>query len=329
MRHSLSKKSAVTLTTSAIAIPILLLLPLSVSSQERLQVGYAVFNPLPGNVTPLAAAVLSFSNSDGFLVSEATVRAVEPIEAGRIFVDQDGAQTGLALVNVSDEPVTVDLTLRDRTGNVVEGDRLTLEPGEQLSRLVGVSGVLPHPREGFSGSLTFETINGGRLAAATFRLTQNPYGEPVFTTLPVVDLGLGDIPATSRLDSDPRVVLPHFGAGGPLSTRIILINRSGERIAGKIQLVALDGTPPVVQIDGIVRSKVGYELAPDGVLEATLSSPFGVVGGYAVITLEEGAVPPAATALLQYRSGESIVSEASLESVSATSAAFLSARCLK
>ncbi len=63
---------------------------------ESLQVGYATMEALNGGNLPIGSALFSLRNSDGILVSEAGISAVEPIRSGRIFVDQAGNSTGLA-----------------------------------------------------------------------------------------------------------------------------------------------------------------------------------------------------------------------------------------
>src|SRR5438046_255105 len=54
--------------------------------QAQLQVGYAILTTDSGSTAPVAAALFTFSNPNGVLVSQAAVAATEPISAGRIFV---------------------------------------------------------------------------------------------------------------------------------------------------------------------------------------------------------------------------------------------------
>ena len=67
------------------------------------------------------------------LVSEAGVSASEPIRAGRIFVDEIGAQTGLALANPSSLDAAVTLTLRDASGKELSRRNLALGRRQQSS----------------------------------------------------------------------------------------------------------------------------------------------------------------------------------------------------
>src|SRR5207249_11421744 len=85
--------------------------------QAQLQVGYAILTADSGSTAPVAAALFTFSNPNGILVSQAGVAATEPIPAGRIFVDEADTQTGVALVNPSTMVASVTLILRDTSGN--------------------------------------------------------------------------------------------------------------------------------------------------------------------------------------------------------------------
>ena len=109
----------------------------------------------------------------------------------------------------------------------------------------------------------------------------------------------------------PSIIFPHLGAGGPLTTQIILINPVSESLRGRIRLTSSDGNPLELQLDGIAGSDFPYDLAPDGVFQATLTSDSGGFAGYATVTVEEGSGSPAGTAIFQFREpGGNLVSEA-------------------
>ena len=59
-------------------------LVLFVYSQTPLQVGYAVLTADEESPIPVATALFGFTNSEGILVWEAGVAAVQPISSGRI-----------------------------------------------------------------------------------------------------------------------------------------------------------------------------------------------------------------------------------------------------
>lgn len=279
----------------------------SVYSQSGPQVGYAVITPDEDSSTPIVAALFSFRNPEGILVAEAGAEAVEPIRRGRIFVDAS-IPTGLALANHSGEDVTATLTLRDALGLEEASTELTIPAFEQRARFVSEAELFGPLPQGFIGSLTFVT-NGPGLAALTIRQSTNVHGEPLFATLPVADLDRESAQPGSTVEDDrpgqqgrvPSLIFPHLGAGGILSTQIILINPESEALGGEIRLTGSDGLPLELELDGQVNSRFSYELAPHGVFQGTLTSSAGVLAGYAVVTVEEGAGIPSGTAIFQFR----------------------------
>jgi hypothetical protein len=234
-------------------------------------VGYGVLTADSGSSTPVAAALFTFSNSDGVPVSQAGVAATEPIPAGRIFVDQEGAETGIALANPSAFDASVTLILRDASGNERTRNALSLPAGRHLPRFV--SELFPGLPGGFTGSLTFESDQ--RLAAITLRQSQNALGDKLYTTLPVVDLSL---PATA----DP-IVFPQIAAGGGYSTQVLLINGTAQMQHGQVALFGSDGNPLSLHVNGSLTSSVRYEISPHGTYRATLERAGDVLAGYAVV----------------------------------------------
>ena len=110
---------------------------LEVHSQGQTQVGYTVVTADPGAVLPAAAALFSYSNAQGVLVSEAAAAGVEPTRAMSIFVDEAGTQTGIALVNPSLVQATLTLTLRDATGLELARSSRTLSSILEASQPLG------------------------------------------------------------------------------------------------------------------------------------------------------------------------------------------------
>src|SRR6476659_7791135 len=95
---------------------LLLALTVTVYPQSQTRTGYAVLRADTGYSIPVASALFAFTNSSGVLVSEAGVRAAEPMASGRICVDQEPTETGVALVNGSLQSADVTLILRNAAG---------------------------------------------------------------------------------------------------------------------------------------------------------------------------------------------------------------------
>ena len=267
-------------------------------AQGTLQVGYTLVRLDSGSGVPVGTAVFSFTNPDGVLVTEAGVGAVEPIARGRLFVDEVGTRTGVALVNPGSTTALVNLVLRDLEGTTIDEAPLVLEPGEHTSKFVDE--LFNAQGDGFRGSLTFESV--ASLGAIALRLSTNVFGEPLFTTLPVVDLD-------ATAGTDP-VVFPQLAAGGGYRTQVILLNPSEETITGRIRLVRSEGTPFLVSWDGVELSENAYQIEADGVfrVELTSGSPAPAVG-YAVVTPETG-VAPSGNVIFQLWVSEELVTEA-------------------
>jgi len=177
------------------ALAVALLWIWSVSAQSPLQVGYSVYSADSGSRIPVGSALFRVSDGAGVVVSEAGVGAAEPIRTGRIFVDEMGTRMGLALVNAGSGAASITFTLRNSAGAVIGQRNYSLPAGQHLASYV--SEVFPAEAAGVRGSLTFESNQP--LAAVTLRENRNAQGEPLYTTLPVVQLAAAS-PAGSVLD---------------------------------------------------------------------------------------------------------------------------------
>ena len=315
------------LMTAASLLAVFVFWVLKVQSQSDLLVGYATIQTQGNSSLPVSTALFSFRNAEGILVAEAGVGAVEPIRRGRIFVDAS-IPTGLALANPSSTSVTTTLTLRDAQGSKVAQRQFVIPAGEHRARFVSepeLFGTLP---EGFIGSATFATDVEG-LASLTVRQARNTHGEPLLATLPVSDLDRVSAQPSSAVARQrsfqqgitPSLIFPHLGAGGILTTQLILINPTGETHTGEIRITGSDGLPLELELDGHLASSFPYELGPDGVFEGTLTSSAGVLAGYAVVTVEQGTLP-SGTAIFQFRDASgSLTSEAGVGAVLPTTRA--------
>ena len=283
-----------------------------VYSQTQLQVGYAVVTADSGRNVPVGTALFSSTNAQGVLVWEAGVAAVEPISSGRIFVDQQGgSRTAVAIVNPSQESVAVTLILRNVSGTEVDRKDEPFDPGQHRSLFVD---ELFPSSQNFTGSLSFQTQQDeDKVAAVTLRQNTNLQGEPIFATLPVVDL--------SAEPNTESIILPQVGAGEGLSTQIVLINSSEEAINGQIQLFDSQGAALELELDQTTGSSFPYQIEPDGTFSGKLTSASVTAVGYAVVTLEEGSQTPTGTVIFQFTSGDSVLSEAGIAAVTPTTSA--------
>lgn len=281
-------------------------------------VGYAEFTPDPGEVGPTASALFRLE-MDGGLVSEAAVDAAPPIRRGRIFVDQTESLTGVAIANPSDETVPLRLTLRNSSGVSLAVGDLQIEARHHTA--IFVDQLFPGLAEGLLGTMTFESSSptSPGVAAVTVRQGFNGRGEPLFATLPVTDL---DTAEPAGLGGSVGLLFPHVGAGGPLTTQIVLINPFPEQLSGQIQLSRSDGSELTVEAEGEVGSIIPYAIAPNGSFQVTLRSLGEITQGQAQLTVEQGPGAPGGTAIFQFRDGEGrLVSEAGVGAGAVTGSA--------
>jgi sugar lactone lactonase YvrE len=267
-------------------------------SQESLRVGFALFTHDADSAFVVATALFSYSNSNGVLISQAGVAASGLIKRGRILVDEKRAKTGIALVNPSHAPVSVALILREADGSEYARNSMILEAGQHLPRFVYQ--LFPNLPAGFVGSLTFECDQ--KLSAITLRQTQNVYEEPLYATLPVINL---DDPSIS----DP-MVFPHIAAGDGYSTQIILINGSAQIMKGRLNFIGSEGNPLPLQLAGRLSAEFYYEIPPHGVYLPELGRDDGLASGYAMVTPEPASRRPAGVAIFRVRRDGSVVTEA-------------------
>ncbi len=277
--------------------------------QAQVLVGYTVVRADAGTALPVGCALFSYADKDGILVSQAGVAATQPMLAGRIFVDESGTQTGIALANVTTQVASIGLILRDSSGNEVARKSVTMEAALHMATFIFQE--FPGLPAGFTGSLTFESDQ--RLAAITLRQSQNRRGDPLYTTLPVVDLA-------SPANRNPAV-FPQIAAGDGYVTQLLLINPGGTNLTGRIGFTDNSGAPLSLNRGDELISEFSYQIPPHGTYRAELDRSSGLVVGYAVVTPENESATPSGSAVFQFKSGASVVTEAGVGASPASSLA--------
>jgi sugar lactone lactonase YvrE len=287
---------------------ILLLTLLGTPALAQIQDGYTELIPDAGSPLPAGTALFSYTNGSGILVSEAGVGASTLIQSGRIFVDEVGAKTGIALVNPSSQDAQVTLTLRDASGTSLDSGSLALPAHQHIARYL--SDLFPNRPSNLTGSLTFDSNVG--LAAITLRETRNAEDEPIYTTIPVLDL-------TATM-SGSSVLFPHIAAGGGFTTQILLMNSGAQSLHGRVDFIDSNGQPLPLRLDTSNVSSLQYDIAPQGVYRAEVDGFDTVVSGYAVLTPNAGTAAPLGTIVFRLESGGNVVTEAGVAAGAATTA---------
>jgi sugar lactone lactonase YvrE len=278
-------------------------------AHAQIQDGYTTLTPDSGSPAPAGAALFSYTNPDGVLVTQAGVGASALIQSGRILVDEAGSRTGIAMVNPSGEDASVAFSLRDDTGARIDGNSVPLGAHQHVA--LYVSDLFPNHSGGFTGTLTFDSNQP--IAAITLRESRNVQGEPVYTTIPVLDL--------NAAAGTQAVVFPHIAVGGGFTTQILLMNGTSQPMLGRIDFVASDGKPLSVVSGTNVIVSLQYAIPAQGTYRTELDGVGGVSDGYALVTPASGSSAPAGTIVFRLKSGGNLVTEAGVAASLPTTAA--------
>jgi hypothetical protein len=187
-------------------------------------VGYARIQPANGTTTPTGLAIFGFRQNNT-LVSETAISASAVISSGRIYAEVDGGvNTGIAIVNPSDVPVTLNFYFTGSNGQRSAEGSTTIAANGQLARFLNEA-----PFTGsisfFHGTFTFEA--SAPVSAIALRSVINERSEFLVTTLPVADL-------SATAETAP-VVFPQYAEGGGWTTQILLVNPTDDVLRGSVQ----------------------------------------------------------------------------------------------
>ncbi len=302
------KRSALKACASA-AIALALSLSFFSYSQSQTPSGYIVFSTDGVTPIPVVAALFSFTNDAGVLSSQMGVGAVEPTTSGCLFIDRNGTETWITLVNPSLSAASVTLTLRDPSGNQVGQSSVTLEAGRQLAGFI--QDILYGPAQGFTGSLTFTSSQ--KLAALSVRQSRNAQNETLCVALPAVDL--------NQTITDSTLVFPHMSVGAGNTTQLLLINRSSQPTRGKIRVFGDSGSTLTVSMGGVESFEFSYEIAAYGTYRAELDRTGDLRSGYVAVAADSGNIVPGGNAVFRYSTGGSPISETVVPATQGTTSA--------
>jgi sugar lactone lactonase YvrE len=218
-----------------------------------LSTGYAAVVPNVGSVAPMGAAVFQYRTSD-VVITEAGVLAAPVTSEARLFVDNAGTRTGVAVANPNAYPATVTLALMDGSGNPLFETIRDLPSGSHFAAFANE--LFPGMVEGFNGLM--EVRGSAPLSAVALKLTVNSRNDLVLTTLPVADM--------TKPSTAASLLFPQVAIGGGFSTRFILLN--SDRINssnGTLSFVTPDGNDRNVFFEGFAGSRFSYQIGAGGV----------------------------------------------------------------
>jgi len=173
--------------------------------------GYVIVRPVAGAPAPIVGAVVTFVQ-EGLLVAATGVASAPASRRVRLYFDRTiGHDTGVAIVNLTDNPANLQLTLRNLSGASGGPGTQRLSPQGQSARYV--SEISPSLPSGSRGVL--EVTSDSPIAVIAVRSTQSG-NRSLLSTLPVDDL--------DRLPAAVVRYFPQIAAGGGYTTELILLN---------------------------------------------------------------------------------------------------------
>ena len=229
---------------------------LSTDGMGELAVGSAIV----GSDEPLGG-VIRFS-IDGMGI--AGVGSSESLDSFIVPVTRrkDGLNTGIALLNVEQTPVSVTLSLNNQNGERVPGGSVSIIDLSPLGHLAKFISELFHEAETeeFLGTVTV-TVAGGKVAATALELGVRP-GE--FTTLPVTPSNLFDEETVILEDGSyacrpagvgpfPVVLYNHGGLGDAVGGDL---RGTCEALAAAGYLARSEKRPETISLDGQLEDVV-------------------------------------------------------------------------
>jgi len=167
--------------------------------------------PTGGAMLPEVIATYRLTQN-GVIVSESSVPATPKSTAFRLFADVSGGHdTGIAISNPWDFPVTVTERLNSLSNQSIAQTTFTLPARGMISRFV--TDTFTSVPSSFRGQVTVDSSYP--LHVLNIRGFRNERGEFLMATLPAVD---------SWAPAPPELVFPQIVDGGGWKTEIILIN---------------------------------------------------------------------------------------------------------
>ncbi len=281
----------------------------SSGTDETLRIGYGKIRAGADSTTPPGIAIFQFRDSDGVLISEAGVPAVEAVQEGRIFAEVNGpVTTGLAIANPNEIPATIRFYFTDTSGTRFANGSFDLGANQQTAKFLDQAPFNGGPS--VLGTLTFTA--SVPVAVIAIRGLINEAGEFLMTTLPVAPL----IAPLSPFSTD-TVYFSHFADGSGWATQVILVNPTIRTITGTVEFLrpSSETTAAALAVltldDGQTGSSFAYSIPPRSSHRLITSNPPGALAvGSVRATPHIGNAAPMGVLVFSFASGGKTVSEA-------------------
>ena len=284
--------------------------------------GYGLIRADGGMATPSGIALFQFRDSEGVLITEASVPAAAPVRQGRIFAEVgDSVNTAVAFVNPNRRPVDISFYLTDTAGSRTAQGSFTLEA---FRHLAGLLNAPPFEVAGVVGTFSFQA--SAPVAVIALRGVANQAGEWLGTTLPVTPLLPPPSPSPFPGTSTDPVVFPHFADGQGWSTQVILVNPTRQPIAGTLEFLGPDAAPLRVTLDdGRMGASFPYSIAANSAWRVVTANSADRTASGSVRATPASGLPrvaaPSGLLVYSFTAGGKTVSQVGMPALS-TSTAF-------
>ena len=289
----------------------------TVEAGRNTTAGYAHIQPSSGQPLPWGQAILGFEYA-GVLVSETSIPASHPIVSGRTLAEIDAnVNTGLVLANPNGQAATVSFYFSDVNGSTLGQGTTAIPANAQIAAFLSDA---PFRAGRLFGTFTFTSSLS--ITAAALRMYTNDRGEPLFSTLPILEPGV----------APPPTIVPQFIQGAGWRTDIVLMNYGDTPVNGTVEFVRANGEtlrafPYAIPSRGSVdlglmgafsNIETGFVRVSSGV------SAFAIVSYVANgVTLTQTTVPaiPVSTAFQVYANGSDVRTSIAIANTSTTDTA--------
>ena len=282
---------------------------------EPPRVGYGQIRADGGRATPSGMALFLLRNREGVLITEEAVPASQPVPWGRIFAEVgESVRTAVAFANPNGRQADIDFYVTDTGGNRIAQGSFTLEAYQHMA---GFLSEAPFNVESVVGTFSFRA--SPRVAVMALWELINAPGECLVATLPVWPFQ--SLPSPFSETSTASVVFPHAAAGDGWSTDVILVNPTGEPIAGTLEFLGPDASPLLVTLrDGRMGTSFEYAIAGESAQRFRVSNPGGRLASGSVRATPASGAAPQGQMLLTFSSDGKTVAAAGVAATGASTA---------
>jgi hypothetical protein len=273
------------------------------NTPTAVSVGYGTIETDSTSSMPAGAAILTY-RQNGTVVTETSILSSPAIQHGLIYAEiDDVVKTGIAIANPGETPATISFSYTDANGKALGQGSLVIPAAGQISRFLDESPFKLDRALGQAMRATMAFDSSVPVYVAALRGRVNERSEFVLSTLRIAD----------PIATQGSLLIPHFADGGGWSTLAILTNPSTQAIQGTIQFVD--------QKTRSVMTAVAYSIAPRSYFRfETPGSATTTQSGSVWIIPSGNATAPAAHAILSFRKGGVMVSEASVPALAGSTA---------